>query len=392
MDVLLTTSCLPFSVEEIRKLGRAGHRVIATDTFRTSAGIHSRYVSERFVTASPRHATRQFIDDIASIVTRHHVDRIIPTFEEAFYLSKHRARLPPGPELWTPPFETLAQLHDKLAFLELCGDLDIETPPTIVARSRDELEEAGREFQRFFARPAYSRGGVTLYTNTGPLAGAVKLEDCNPTVRNPFLVQPFVEGLDVCCFNMVHHGRVAAHAAYVHPKTLEHAGGIVFESIEGSDTLAISRKLAEATNYHGQMSLDFLRVDSRLLAVECNPRPTAGVVVLPDEMFDTALMDRKPDETQLAPPGLRRQIMVAVARDMLRDFKSIPSDLAELLSGDPDVYAAPHDLLPALYSLLSYSHVLSYRIKHRHIRSSDLMAAYFEDVLWDGDELEDFST
>ncbi len=72
---------------------------------------------------------------------------------------------------------------------------------------------------------------------------------------------------------------------------------------------------------------------------------------------------------------------------MLRNWREIPSDLEVLLSGIDDVYAERGDTMPALYSLLSYMHVLSFRRRMNVGRSSptDLVAAQFFDVLWDGE-------
>jgi hypothetical protein len=89
----------------------------------------------------------------------------------------------------------------------------------------------------------------------------------------------------------------------------------------------------------------------------------------------------------VVPPGVRRQIGVAIVRDMFRNWREIPSDLEVLLSGIDDVYAERGDTMPALYSLLSYLHVLSFRRTMNIARRSptDLVAAQFFDVLWDGE-------
>jgi hypothetical protein len=56
------------------------------------------------------------------------------------------------------------------------------------------------------------------------------------------------------------------------------------------------------------------------------------------------------------------------------------------------VYADRGDLLPALYMLLSYAHVVAFRRRHPvRRRRTDLMAAYFHDVLWNGEDIEDVS-
>lgn len=388
MKFLVTSSRMPFALDEIRKLGQEGHEVIATDTFRTAPGSHSRYATSWRVTASPRYKTRQFLRDIESIVRTERVDCVLPAFEEALYLAKHAAELPAEARLFLPPFETLLRLHDKVGLLGLAEELSIPTPATIVAKTHSELRDATRRMDPFFARPAFSRGGLDLFTNVGPLAGALELDDCHPTAENPWLVQEYVEGSDVCSFSIAHHGRVTGHSTYVHPRVIENTGGIVYESIEDPDTLAIARQIADRTGYHGQLSFDFRRTDRGLVLIECNPRPTAGVLVLSSEMFVDALLDRRPETILVAPAGERLKVSSALIRDMFLHWSEARADLAALVSDAQDVYAVPGDWLPALYQLLSYSHVLGYRLRglHDHRPKTALMAAYFHDICWNGDE------
>lgn len=388
MRALVTSSRLPHALDLIRKLGRTGHEVIASDTFRAAPGNHSAYVTQRFVTASPRFDTPRFLDDLARILTDHPVDRLIPAFEEVFYIARHRERFAPLTDLFFPGFDLLRRLHDKAAFLDLARDLGLRTPPSLTASNRDELAAATRAFPQFFARPAYSRAGVTLYTNAGPLAGAIARDDCQPTTANPFVVQPFVQGTDICTASIVHHGRVAAHSAYVHPLMLEHASGIMFDSIDAPETLRIAQTIAEATRYHGVISLDFRQTEDGLVLIECNPRPTSGLAVMPDEMFDTALADRSPDRVLTAPAGVRRKMSFALLRNMVVEPSGTLDDIDALLHGGPDIHADPRDMMPFVYQIIAYSHVIGYRLKTLHAKRSDLMQGYLYDILWNGEALD----
>jgi glutathione synthase/RimK-type ligase-like ATP-grasp enzyme len=385
--VLVTSSRLPAAIEEIRKLGRTGHEVLASDTFASSPGSHSKHVKERFVTASPTFDTAKFLDDIEAIVAAHPVDLLMPAFEEVYYLAKHRDRIERHTELFTPSFEVLRELHDKERFLSLASRMGFTVPATRVATSRRELAKITREMPGFFARAAYSRGGVKLFTDTGPLAGGVSLEDCEPTVDNPFLVQPFVEGEDLCTYSIVHHGEVAAHATYVHPLTIEHSGGITFESIDEPRTLEVTRRVVEEMGYHGQLGLDFIRTDDDLVVVECNPRPTAGLAVMPDEMFDRGLRNDTGGRTLVAPAGAKRMLSLAIIRNMVLDMKEMPEDLDALVSSGKDIYADPKDIVPLLYQFIAYSHVIGYRMRAGQVKRSDLMQGYFYDICWNGDEI-----
>jgi hypothetical protein len=248
------------------------------------------------------------------------------------------------------------------------------------------LKQAISELPEFFARPVFSRGGVSLFTNTGPLAGAMELEECNPALHSPWIVQEFVHGEDVCSFSVVHHGHVTAHSTYVHPRMLDHAGGITFESVEIPETLAAARAIAEATGYHGQLSLDFMRADRGFVLIECNPRPTGGVYVMSDRMFVDAVLEPDLHRTLVAPAGVKAKVAAGLVRDMLLHITEIPADLEALVRGGRDVYADVDDFVPALYGLLSGGQVRAFRrdMRIEEARRSDLAASMFYDVTWDG--------
>lgn len=379
---------MPFALDEIRKFGRAGHCVFASDTFKEAPGSHSRFVEEAIITPSPHYDPLGFLDAVRGTVATKRVEILVPCFEEVFVLAQCADELGSEVQLFAPPFEVLAMLHDKSTFRTFVEGLGLDVPMSRTVTDKASLGEATREFGEFFARPVYSRGGVSLYTNTGPLAGAVDESECVPTPEAPWIVQEFVHGEDLCSFAVAHGGHVAAHSTYLHPRTIEHAGGIVFESIEAPEALRITQAIAEATGYTGQLSLDFMRSGDRLYLIECNPRPTGGSYVMPDEMFVDAVFNPQ-GKLRVAPAGLRSKVSMALIRDMVHNWREIPQDLSALFSAAPDVYADPGDIVPALYQFLSLAHVRTYRKAlhiHRHKRT-DIMAAYFYDVSWDGERL-----
>jgi glutathione synthase/RimK-type ligase-like ATP-grasp enzyme len=384
--ILITSSRMPFALDEIRKLGRRGHPLWAADTFGAAPGSHSRYARESFVVPSPRYETAEFIAEVERIVHEHAIDLLVPAFEEVFYLARHRARL--GCDLFAPDFETLAELHDKSRFLALAASVGLPVPRGWSVSDRQALFVAARELGEFIARPVYSRGGVRLCTNVGPLAGMLPPQACDPTPARPWLVQEFVRGTEICTFSVVHHGDVVAHSTYVHPRTIEHAGGITFESIAEDGTLEATRRIAAAVGYHGQLSLDFIRDERGLVLIECNPRPCGGVYMMPDEMFVSALLSPRRGQTVCAPAGVARKVSVALLRALTLDRRERGANLRALFSRARDVYLDPTDPLPLLWVLLSYRHVVDYRRRTAGIdKRTSLLAAYFDDVLWDGEPI-----
>ncbi len=390
MRTLITTSRMPCAIDEIRKLGQRHHTVVATDTFRAAPGSHSRYVATARLTASPRYDTARFVSDIGDIVRTEAIDLVLPAFEEVFYLAKLRTELP-SCEYFFPRFEILERLHDKAKLVEVAREIGVAVPRTHVVRSPLELAEAIAELEHFFAKPVFSRGGVDLFTNWGPLAGTVQLAQCEPSASQPWIVQEFVNGKDVCTFSVVQRGTVTGHVAYVHPREIEHAGGIVFESIDDPEALDICQRAAELLRYHGQLSFDFMRTPQGLVLIECNPRPTAGVHLMSAETFEQALLDKSGAELRVVEAGVRRKYGVALVRDMLVHAREAREDARYLFSRIPDAITDADDLLPALYQVFSYGRVFTYRRQHGSKdgsrRGTRLMAAYFDDVCWNGEPI-----
>jgi glutathione synthase/RimK-type ligase-like ATP-grasp enzyme len=382
MKLLITSSRMPFALDAIRKLGERGHEVHACDSYKASPGSHSRYLAGHFTTASASADPEAFAADVERYAADNEIEAIVPMFEEVFYLAAQHARLSAVTRLYAPPFRTLARVHDKGAFQELCDKLGIPTPQTVLAHSPDELREAVERFPRYFARAAFSRGGVGLLTNTGPLAGQLKLEDAHPTAENPWLVQEFVDGPMHCTYSCVHGGEVATHVSYRAPRQWEHSTGIEFLSVDPSDTLPTVEKLASALDWDGQMSLDFVDSEQGLMMIECNPRPTDGLLLMDGEELERGLLAPAIETLQIE-PGRSEELDFAVFGQMFREpLTEVPSsihDLATVRGTD----SGWHDTMPKLYSFLAFAHHERMSLEER----KGLFEAMSDGITWDGQQI-----
>jgi hypothetical protein len=388
VNILVTSARMPFALDEIRKLGRAGHRVLATDSIYGAPGAHSRWVHRRAHVAAPAVAPGRFLADVRALVRLRRIELLVPAFEEVFYLAYAFDAIGAPVPLFAPGFAVLARLHHKGAFNGLLRALGLCAPRTTLVSSRAALTRALVGHARYFARPAWSRGGLELLTNEGPLAGTLAVADCSPTPEAPWIVQDYVDGDDICSFSVARAGHVVAHCAYVHPRQLDQSGGIVFESIVEPATLDCAERVVAATGYEGQISIDFHRLpDGTLVALECNPRPTAGVHLMPDDMFVDALLGPPRLPARVVRAGVRRQYSAALVRELLLHPAAVRAELGWLCSAGADVYGEAGDRVPALFQILSYAHVLSYRLRHRGRARGALKAAQFEGITWSGEPL-----
>lgn len=311
---------------------------------------------------------------------------IVPAFEEVFYLSTQHERLARVARPFFSSFATLVPLHDKASFERLATGMGLAMAETVIASSDAELRAALQRFPRYFARPAFSRGGVSLLTNAGPLAGRVAVADCHPTRANPWLVQEFIEGETFCTYSTVHSGRVTAHCAYSIPRQWQHSTGIQFVSIDGAATLEVVERIATETSYTGQISFDFIDSPDGPYLVECNPRATDGALLMSSSQLAKGLLEPA-RECEAVPAGESIQLDLAVFGGIfeggLREVPRTLRDLVEIRGSD----RGWHDALPNLYSFLAL--VRSERLRHRE--HQELFVAMAGDISWDGEEIAGMS-
>lgn len=384
MRALVTSSRNPFALDIIRKLGSAGHYVIAADTYHGAIGSHSKYLAGHSIISSPRFETDQFIADVVSLVQEHDLDLIIPTFEEAFYLAARRADLPASVKLFTGDFDKLARLHDKGSFQRLAEQAGVPIPETVVVSNQEELHAAIERFPKFFARAVFSRGGVGLLTNTGPLADKMSVEDCHPTEAQPWLVQPFTDGPMICTYSIIVDGRVTAQCTYSAPEQWAHSTGIAFLAEDSTKTLEYTQKLIDALDpgFTGQLSFDFVNHNGELYAIECNPRPTNGVILMETEEFVQALQGEV-DEPVIVPPGVEREIKLAVLADAFTEpITHLKTSLHDLIHVR-DTGHGWHDSFAMMWGPAALLHGVKLANGHRE----EVLKAMAEDIVWNGEAI-----
>ncbi|QDT66349.1 ATP-grasp domain-containing protein [Calycomorphotria hydatis] len=384
-SILVTGGRFGPSMAVVRGLYQFGARVHVADSYKMSPALHSHAHSTiSHVVPAPAEDPIQFVEAVAGIVRDNEIELVVPAFEEGFYLS-HYADLIPVP-LFAPPFEAIAELHNKARFTELCTQLNLPLPRSVAANNRDELREAVRQFDHFVARPAYSRGGFVYLTNHGPRAGETTIDDCEPTRENPWLVQEFIEGRDACSFSVVREGKIVLHCVY--EPTIAAPGGwsIQFSSIADFGTYEKASRIAEHFNYTGFLSFDYRRTAASpdgFVMIECNPRVCAGAFMTPEAWLGPAVLDL-PGELHLVEPGKRRQYDFYLLDPHLH--KQPAHKLLKELFSAPDAYLKPDDLLPALYFLIARHH-FSTVAKQEHTTMANVL---LRDVTWDGSPMPEY--
>ena len=376
MNILITSSRAPVALELIRAFGRAGHTVYATDTMRWTVGSHSRYLAQHIVTPPPRYDSVGFAAALLQVIARAQIDWLIPTSEEVFFVARHHHALATHTRVFTEPLDALDALHHKHRFQLRCAALGIRTPRTVLVRDQAELPAALPCFPAYLLKPAYSRFATQIITNCGPRAGQIALERCRPTPAQPWLLQQYISGESVCSYSTLHGGHVTAHCAYITPRKVNHGSGVQFESVDGTETLAIVQRMGAALGYTGQLSLDFIQGEDGLYLLECNPRATSGVHLLdPQALIGGLTNPHQP--TWVEPAGRRGQLALALLASGSGAWPAQLRDLARVR----DVIFDHADSLPALMQLRA---ALTFAAISRRKRIS-LVDAMTDDIEWNGE-------
>ena len=150
-----------------------------------------------------------------------------------------------------------------------------------------------------------------------------------------------------------------------------------------AESLQLIEPIVAELGYTGQISFDFLVTDDGLSFVECNPRATDGVLLLPDA-----------DRPRPARPG-RRHLPDAARRERAarpRGWSATASPIAcerlpqsiRDLARVHDAGDGWHDPLPTLYSALSVAHFAGVSPARARASSQDAMAG---DMTWDGEPI-----
>ncbi|WP_433662398.1 carbamoyl-phosphate synthase large subunit [Nocardia sp. CA-128927] len=386
MKILITSSRMPFALAMVRKLAGEGREIYAADDHFLSPGNHSKYLAGHFVYPSPRSDTAGFLCELERIVREHEIDVIIPTYEEVFYIATQIERLSRAATVFASPFATLARLHNKGAFERLVKQLGLPIPETVLVTSDSELREAIDRLDRYFARGVFSRGGVCCLTNTGPLADALEIDEVHPTPVSPWLVQPYLDGETVCTYSTVHQGRVSAHLMYRIPRQRRHSTGIQFEAIDATTSLKLIEPIVAELDYTGQISFDFMITDDGLSFIECNPRATDGLLLMPREELAAGLLAPRA-ETFVLEPGDQVQLALAVLADGFADrLHHLPESIDELAQVR-DAGSGWHDPLPTMYSVLAMCHSVGQSFRE-HMGQLVSLAG---DMNWDGEHIDGMS-
>lgn len=115
------------------------------------------------------------------------------------------------------------------------------------------------------------------------------------------------------------------------------------------------------------------------MMIECNPRPTDGVLLMNAEELERGLLAPQP-ETLVVEPGRETQLDFAVIGQIFQQpLKELPSSIHDI-AAIPGTDKGWRDAMPKLYSFLFFAHHERLSLAERE----QLFVAMADGITWDG--------
>lgn len=354
LRVLITGARAPIALDLARVFHRHGHVAFMADSTGTPLSKKSNCCRQYFTLPSPRLKTDCFIEKLASIVTHHQIDMIIPTCEEVFFIAQFADRLPKRVQVFCDDFAKLKAFHNKFTFIESCQGLPIFTPQTFLidqSLNLDELADCRYVLKRIYSRFA---------THTDLCGNKTKITTIQNQTPGQLIAQAYIEGTEFSSYGVAIAGKLTAHVCYHSIYRAGKGSGILFTPVQIDEIKQFIIEFVKKHNYTGQLGFDFIKdKQGSYYVLECNPRGTSGLHFLKDEpTFISAFTN--PNTNCFPEHQLYKAIKLAVMCFSL-PISLRPSKFKQLIGhikASQDIIYDKQDKMPAFYQLYSLSIIL----------------------------------
>ncbi|MFN8509466.1 MAG: hypothetical protein U0Z75_02705 [Deinococcaceae bacterium] len=367
MNLLLTGARAPTTLYLARLLG-AKHRVFIAESCSEHLCQTSRYVTANLKLPAPRFDPKGYFDQLERQMFSNQIDLCIPMCEEVMFVAAGADHSFLKRRFLVDSLSVLKTLHNKWSFYQFCTEMGLLVPETHLLENQSDWETLSAN-EPWFIRPVFSRFAAR--------SGVWKPGDFS-RVGEPWVASSVLIGEGCCSYSIARKGRVVAHSAYRPTYRAGMGAGVFFEPLSSGEILEIAQHVVKHLNFTGQIAFDFIETPKGLYTIECNPRATSGLFLVPRKSLEAALLD--PDcEGQKPLLQKGRPMMLTLPTLLYGKGMPIMTRLRDLFRArdalwdlsDPFPYA---DQLRILHSLHQNA---------RRLGLTSLQASTF-DIEWDG--------
>ncbi|HGN0867083.1 TPA: hypothetical protein ACKROV_000287 [Providencia alcalifaciens] len=381
MNVLILGARAPACLEWARAFNEAGWTVSVGDSLSQPLSRFSCSVQHYVRLPEPRQNPTAWIEALAAAIENQHIDLLLPTCEEVFYLAYGLERLQPLCRVLTSDFPLLHRLHHKGDFAAMTNGWSLAAPETHLLTDSQALLAFAGDAASWVFKPAYSR--FASQTLIRPLAH--QLNKVRPTQTEPWVAQRFIEGREFCSFSILVDGDLRAHSCYQPRYRVGRGSGIYFQPSMPEPIRQFIEHFGRETRYNGQVGFDFIQDKNGCFHVlECNPRATSGV-----HLFDNQrrlLVNRlsHPSEQILEPTLEPRMIALAMLL-FAAPRRALSPTFWRDYAAARDVIVQKGDWCPLIAQVGSLTEIVARAVSRR----CGLLTASTADIEWNGQPLDE---
>lgn len=272
LNVLLTNGRFPVSLDLARQFNFAGYHVYCVDPMRYHVCRFSRMVKESKTVPSPRSNPNEYVKAVKKAVLSWRIQCIIPIHEEEFCLAESKDPVILK-RLYAPPWETIMLLHSKWEFSNSMKEFGIDVPTAHLCENMDDIRRLDRNTE-WAVKPVFGRASTNVYH----LRPEHPVPIINVSDKVQYVAQEWIHGTRYCSYTVYDHGTLRAHGVYPVLETIDGSSCVYFEACGHPEIKKYVEHVAAIFfPLHGQIGLDFVETEDRLVAIDCNPRATSGI-------------------------------------------------------------------------------------------------------------------
>lgn len=359
--ILISGARAPIALEMARSFSKHGHRVIMADSLHLTVSRWSNSVSKYFVTPSPRYQIEEYIIQIQKIIQAEHVDHLIPTCEDALFVSANKASF--DCRVWTSEIDLMLKLHNKHWFSQFASK-QLRIPETTLLDQFTDWENS----DQYVFKPCYSR-----FASSVIIGKNLKENYFSKAEKSKWIAQRRILGYEICVYSIWDEGKLKAYAAY-HPLYKAGKGaGIFFEPFQNQLVFEKVNSFGSKIKYTGQLCFDVI-IDQHNTPffIECNPRGTSGAHLINSQLATAYLGNN----TYLYQS--KDEFCIKYAMAILHPFSFFKSRIRKAKDSIFDT----KDLKPFFFQILSLVEISYIKLT----KGTTWLEATTGDIEWNGDE------
>jgi hypothetical protein len=363
--ILITGARAPSSLELARILSKS-NTIYVADSLYFPLARFSFSVQKFFYLKKPIINIQEYKDQLIKIIKENNIEILIPTCEEAFFISKIKDELSKYCYVFVDEIDKMKKIHSKIEVFEIINKDLIKAPKTTVV----DLQEAKLIDSDNIIKIEYSRFGNGVFKDKNKIT---KID-----AHNRYLKQEKINGIEYSTYTIAKEGKVIETVIYNSIYRIKDSSGVFFESVEHSPINDFIEDFISRNNYTGQIGFDIIERNNEIYLIDANPRATSGIHFLSGNL-DLLNINKCSINKSKEYKGLLLAVLLLSEGRIYKKKK-----LLKRIFKYKEVVFRIKDPLPSLFQFLTLSELFYRKLKYK----KNILAASTFDIEWDGKDFD----